>query len=224
MVIDQVNTSFSRIAYTRDELRKFLMQNEGKLAYPTSLVFFSDSGAQVQNKPSTDGKVDAGLFDENENALHSIRRDMGIYGAEDRLQLSLKTITQLAQYEATKPGRKIMIWISPRLADSHRASHRIERQTQQQIFSSVVGLSASLRRARIALYSIDPLGTADAGSLRSTYYEEFLKGVVKPQNVQIGNLALQVLAVKAAAQAIHGSNSSLRGSTAASRMPVRFMS
>ena len=211
VVIDEVNTSFSRIAYTREELKNFLMQNEGKLAYPTSLAFFSDSGTQVQSKPSIDGGSLLVAFDQNANTLRTIRSSMGIYGAEDRLQLSLQTITKLAQLEATKPGRKMVIWISPGWPILSGPRIDLSRKQEQEIFSSVVGLSTSLRQARITLYSIDPLGTADSGSLLVTYYEDFLKGVLKPQNVQIGNVALQVLAVQSGGLALHGNNSIVAG-------------
>ncbi len=125
--------------------------------------------------------------------------------------MALQAITQLAQFEATKPGRKIVIWISPGWPILSGPRIDLTPKQQQGIFSSVVGLSASLRRAGITLYSIDPLGTADSGSLQVTFYEEFLKGVIKPQNVQIGNLALQVLAVQSGGLALHGNNSIVAG-------------
>jgi len=62
----------------------------------------------------------------------------------------------------------------------------------------VVNLSTELREAGVTLYSVDPMGMEDAGSLQTLLYESFLNGVSSANNVQNGNLGLQVLAVKAA--------------------------
>lgn len=66
---------------------------------------------------------------------------------------------------------------------------------QKQIFGSVVDLSDQLRNARITLYAVDPLGAEESLS-RDLYYQAFLDGVVKPRDVNIGNLALQVFAAQ----------------------------
>jgi len=41
---------------------------------------------------------------------------------------------------------------------------------------------------------------------RSNYYEDFLKGVSKPDQVAIGDLSLQVLSVQSGGLALYGSN------------------
>jgi VWFA-related protein len=82
----------------------------------------------------------------------------------------------------------------------------LSSKNQEALLHTIVGLSDALRRARITLYSIDPLGTADAGGLRTSYYEQFLKGVKKPSQVQIGNLGLQVLAHQSGGRVLNSSN------------------
>jgi VWFA-related protein len=74
------------------------------------------------------------------------------------------------------------------------------------MFASVVSISTALRAARITVYSIDPLGVDDAGSVNQTYYEEFLKPVTVPKKTQIGNLALQVIATQTGGLALRSSN------------------
>jgi VWFA-related protein len=211
LIVDEVNVGFERIAYERDEIKKFLQRNDGKLAQPVSMVFFSDTNTQIQNNPSLDGNKLLASFDENANALRTIRRSTGIYGAEDRLQLSLTMLNALAAREATKPGRKLVVWISPGWPMLSGPRTTLSTRTMQTIFNSIVGASAALRKARITLYSVDPLGLADSGGLRTTYYQEFLKGVTKPSQVQIGNLALQVLATQSGGLAVYGSNDIVAG-------------
>ena len=74
-----------------------------------------------------------------------------------------------------------MIWISPGWPLLTGPRIQLSDKDQQRIFNQVVGLSDSLRQARITLYTVDPLGTADAGGFRTSYYLEFVKGVKKPR-------------------------------------------
>jgi VWFA-related protein len=209
LVIDQVNTTFDRVAYERDELKKFLLQNEGKLAHPVSLVFFSDTGTQIQARPSTDGNSLLASFDQNQNALRTVRRSQGIYGAEDRVQLSLKMMFALASAEGAKPGRKMVIWISPGWPLLSGPRINLSARDAKGIFNSIVQASTALRQAGITLYSVDPLGLSD--SVRGNYYQEFLKAATTPNNVDIGELSLQVIATQSGGMVTYGSNSIVAG-------------
>jgi VWFA-related protein len=53
---------------------------------------------------------------------------------------------------------------------------------------------------------VDPLGLADAAGVRISYYEEFLKGVSRPDRSQAANLSLQVLAVQSGGRVLNSSN------------------
>jgi len=207
LVVDEVNTTFQRVAYERTEIKRFLGQNGGKLVHPVSLVYFTDAGTQIQTNPTLDGNGLSAAFDQHETALRTITRGTGIYGAEDRTQLSLNALDAIAANEATRPGRKIVIWVSPGWPTLSGPHIDLTLKQAQGVFNSVVKISAALRQARMTLYSVDPLGLADAGGIRTTYYEEFLKGLKKPSDAQIGNLALQVIATQSGGLALYGSNS-----------------
>jgi VWFA-related protein len=47
---------------------------------------------------------------------------------------------------------------------------------------------------------------ADAASLHTDYYQEYLKGVDKPKHADIGNLGLQVLAEQTGGRVLNSSN------------------
>jgi VWFA-related protein len=211
LIIDEVNVGFERIAYERDEIKRFLKRNDGKLAQPVSMVFFSDTKTEIQNNPSLNGNNLLAAFDQNVNTLHTIRRSSGVYGAEDRLHLSLSMLHALAAREAAKPGRKLVIWISPGWPMLSGPRITLTNKDSQMIFSSIVAASTELRQARITLYSVDPLGTVDLGGGRTTYYQEFLKGITKPGQAQIGNLALQVIATQSGGLSLFGSNDIVDG-------------
>ncbi len=60
LVVDEVNTNFDRVAYERDQIKRFAMQNDGKLAHPVSIVFFTDHGSEVSHGSTRDGRTKYG--------------------------------------------------------------------------------------------------------------------------------------------------------------------
>jgi VWFA-related protein len=204
LVVDEVNDTFTNVANERNYLGKFLQANDGKLALPTSLAFFSDSGAVLGRETSTDGKALFAELNSEKNSLRIINRSQGAYGAGDRLQLSLRALQGLISAETAQPGRKLVVWISPGWPLFSGPRENLTQKTQQQIYTSIVGLSAQLREAGITLYNVNPLGAANP---RDTFlYEEYVKGVNKPSNAQFGNLGLQVLAYQSGGLVLASSN------------------
>jgi VWFA-related protein len=205
LVIDNVNTSYETIAYARPQIEKFLHANDGHLPYPTTMAIVNDTGTQIQGL-TTDGNALGAAFDKYAIGLKFLRRDTGIYGAEDRSALGLRALSALMSHASTQPGRKIILWISPGwpLLSGPRLDDLPYKQ-EQQLFSTIVALSNQLRNSRTTLYDINPIGAGE-NVLRSTYYEDFLKGVQKPSQVVIGDLSLQVLATQSGGQVLFGSN------------------
>jgi len=202
LVLDQVNTSYQHVTTSRQEVEKFLSQNSGEFPWPVSIVFFTDSGA-AETTPTRDARTLLKDLKENQHPLPNAKRAQGVYGAVDRLNLSVRTLGQLANYEAKRPGRKIVIWISP--GWSLLSTPRIDLTTkdQQGLFSSIVGLSDDLRRARITLYNVDPRGS---GSVTRDYYKDFIKPVTAARQVRGGELGLQVLAYQSGGLVLNSGN------------------
>jgi VWFA-related protein len=207
LLIDTVNNSITNVAYERDQIATFLRKSGPTLSLPLSLIYFSDSGAEVQETPSSNTETLLADLNQMETKLHTIHRSSGFYGAAERVNLSLKTAAQIAAKEQSIPGRKLLIWISPGWAYLSGPNINLSSHDQQMIFANVVGISTLFERARITLYSIDPLGIADEATTRASYYQEFLKPVPSYQKIQEGNLALQVLALHSGGKVINtGSN------------------
>lgn len=206
IVIDAVNTEYQNVAVEREQIGKFLRANGGHLAYPTTLAILSDQGIQIQNGFSRDGNVLGDALDQFVVSLRAIRRSAGFYGASERLQLSVNAMRQLGEHAASLPGRKFVLWLSPGWPILSGPAVQVTAKDQQNIFDTIVNLSTGLRQARVTLYSIDPLGTTDAASFRTFYYETFLKGVRNPDQTQFGNLALQVLATQTGGLVLNSSN------------------
>lgn len=207
VVVDDVNTGLEHIAYERSEMDKFLRAEGGRLAHPTALAFLTDSGIKVQDDFSSDGNALSAALDEYPLGLHSILRSGGFYSAVERFQVSIDALLQLATREAARPGRKIILWISPGwpVLSGPGVEEQMDSKQQQQIFTNVVGVSTLLRQGRITLYSIDPLGSADFGG-RAFRWEAFVKGISKPNQADYGDLALQVIATQSGGLALTTGN------------------
>ncbi|MFZ0319221.1 MAG: VWA domain-containing protein [Candidatus Sulfotelmatobacter sp.] len=206
LVVDAVNAPFQAVTYERTELKKFLLQNGGKLAVPTSLIVFSDTGTEIQKTSSRDGNALAALYDQYETGLRIINRSQGFWGAAERFEMSLKTLNSFVEYEKSRPGRKLMVWFSPGWPLLSGPNIELSRKQEEHFFDSIVSASNGLRQARITLYSIDPLGLADAGGTRITYYKEFVKGVTSANRAMPANLSLQVLTVQSGGRVLNSSN------------------
>jgi VWFA-related protein len=206
LVLDDVNTGLSNIAYERTQLDKFLNIDGGRLAYPTATAFLLDSGIKIQDQFTTDGSAISAAVKKYDVGLHTILRSGGIYSAAERFQISLDALLQLGRFEASRPGRKLVLWISPGwpFLSGPGIEQQLDRKQQEQIFNDAVALSGLLRQAQITLYSIDPLSTQF--SERDFYWQNFVKGINKPSQASFGNLALQVIATQTGGMAFPASN------------------
>lgn len=205
IVIDAVNTSYRTLSIQRDQLGKFLRAEGGHLAYPIALTVFTDKGIQVLGNFSSDGKALGDTLDHSEIGLRDLTRSAGFYGAEERLQLSLRVFGQLAESESRRTGRKIMLWVSPGWPLLSGPRVELDSKQQVQIFSDIVNLSTQLQRAGVTVYNVNPLGATE-GLLRASNYKNFLKGVSKPNQVLLGNLGLQVFASQSGGLVLESNN------------------
>ena len=210
LLIDAVNTDFSRVSYVREEAQKFLRANDGHLADPTTIAVLTDKGTQIEKEFSTDGNALSGSLDHYTTGLREITRSSGIWGADERVQISLAAVGQLSAYAASIPGRKILVWISPGWPLLSGAGIDLDSKQQQQIFGNVVSFSRQLREANLTLYNINPLGPGE-DLLRADFYEEFVKGVSKPGQTDLADLSLQVLTVQSGGLVMQG-NTDVAGS------------
>jgi VWFA-related protein len=206
LIIDAVNIPYTRVAYAREQLKTFLRQDNGVLAWPSIIGFLSDSGLELQGAPSRDGNALATFLDQNPSALRIINRSQGFWGKEDQMQLSVKAFEQLGQYAGRIPGRKIVICLSPGWPMLSGPAIDLTKNEEEAIFNNIVALSTELREAGITLYDVDPLGTTDSGSFRTFFWESFIKGVHSAKDAQIGNLALQVLAFQSGGRVLNSNN------------------
>lgn len=191
IVVDAINAPFTTVARMREQLGEFLGEDGGQLAHPTSIAVLSQWGLKVTNNSSTDGKALLASLNDANGELREIGRSAGVYGAADRLEWSLSQLAQLAAVEATKPGRKLMLFISPGWPLLSWAGLDEVTKERQWTFDTIVSLTNGLRDAHITVSCINPnvLGRGNP-----FYYQSYLKAVPTPRQAEYPDLALQVIA------------------------------
>jgi VWFA-related protein len=206
VLVDAVWAGFQILVRQRQQLEKFLRSFGDQLPMPMSLVFLTDTSAPLQLTPTTDVKTLLAVLEASPVGLRIIGNTQGFYGAEERAEICRRVLERLIAYEASRPGRKLLIWLSSGwpLLSGPGVMIRATAKDRDMLFDHVVAFSQAMREARMTLYSIDSVGTGELGS--SFFYEEFVKGVRAANDVQEGNLALQVLAAQSGGRVITLSN------------------
>jgi len=187
LLIDTVNTGVGTLDRIREGIGKFLRQNDGHLAHPTSLFWFTDAGVKIQPKPTMDGNALAELVHHVTPGVHTIPQASGSEALLERLQLSVRTLSVIADNELRKPGRKLLIWTGPGWPLLSAEPTLYSARGHELNFETILSLSSGLRQARMEI--------CGPGAGLKFYVKDFLKGVRTPKQASSGDLALQVLAV-----------------------------
>jgi VWFA-related protein len=195
LLIDSVNLPFQQVSFTRQEIVRFLRQNGGHLAQPVSIMLLTDAGLHVQPRPSVDGNALVTVVDQIKASIHTINSAEGAEGNLERFQLSVRQMATISENEATRPGRKLLIWVGPGWPMLESNVYLFSEKDQRRYFDTIVELSSKLREARIAVYSVSATD-AGLGAVpdRRFMYQDFMKGVKSPRQADTGNLGLKVLA------------------------------
>jgi VWFA-related protein len=137
-----------------------------------------------------------GVLNEVKGNIQSINAAEGSEGDLERFQLSVRELARIADNEAQQPGRKILIWVGPGWPMLDSSKYRFSDRDQKRYFDSIVELSTKLREGRVVVDSVAPAASTMGSGLRTTLYQDFLKGVRTARQADSGNLALKVLALE----------------------------
>jgi VWFA-related protein len=200
LLIDDINASPVTIHEELNWLHKYLDNaSGGQLALPISFAVLTDQGIVSQDRASRDAKALGRYLDSSHIGIRALKNTSGMWGVMEREESSLKALDFLADKASKRPGRTLLIWISPGWHGISDAGRIPSRKDQQDTFDMIVDTSARLRRARLTLDSINP-----TTNFIDPYYETFLKGVAEPKKADYGNLMLQVLATQSGGQVMAG--------------------
>jgi VWFA-related protein len=199
IVVDMINVDVVTVAREREEVGAYLKENGGELLNPTSIAVIADTGVKAAPSSSQDGNVLLAAFNQTQSEIRDIGRSAGFWGATERLQKSLQELEQLIQYEGQRPGRKLVLFVSPGWPLLIAAGEQSDMKQREWVFSSVEHFTNSLREANINLYCIDPF---DLGRTNPFEYQGYLKGISAAKDATYPALGLQVLATHTGGQVL----------------------
>jgi len=202
IVLDAVNMPYQAVTILRLQLLKFLRQNGGKLPQPVSVFVFSSLGLKAHPQPSRDGNALAAILDTSTGTVRATSSAAGEFGQLQEFDQSIRALKEIAQGEARKPGRKLLVWLGTGWPLLNERQFVNTTESVQQYFYNIIYVSRMLREARITLYGIYTLNSSPDQIL----YEAFLKPVKDIHKANAGNLSLQVLARQTGGRVLSASN------------------
>jgi VWFA-related protein len=203
IVLDAVNLPYSEVSFARQQLGQYFSAN-AHLPQPTALGVLENNGLKMQPGFTTDGTELRSQLDHYSIGLRELPRSTGVYGAEERLQLSLGMFKGLVA-QLPREGMKRIIWISPGWPLLGGPGIQLNQSQRAPIFASIVAFATELRRSHIVVDAVNPGGASqDVG--RTNFYQSFLRAPRSPHDVELGQLGVQVIAEQSGGQVLNGSN------------------
>jgi VWFA-related protein len=207
LLVDELNTHFEDMAYTRYSVNRLLHHDGVKLDQPTALYILSNDGLHVlQNYTRDSASIDAAL--RSHKAILSWRLQNNFYLGMERINISMSALQQIAIASIGMPGHKNIVWISPGLPIFTMLE--MTADGEKQLFDSIRHLSDQLLKARVSIYSIDPRGVqvrfASNFASNNLAYAAYLNGLSATNDAAFGNLAIQTLATQTGGHAFFGRN------------------
>ena len=207
LLVDELNTRFEDMAYTRYSVNRLLHREGVKLDQPTALYILSNDGLHVLETYTRDpAAIDAAL--RSHKAVLPRRMQGNFYRGIERINISMSALQQIAIASTGTPGHKNIVWISPGLPIF--GALELTGDTEKLLFDSIRRLSDQLLKARISIYSVDPRGvqvnSASFAGGNNFAYAAYLNGLSQANDAAFGNLAIQTLATQTGGHAFYGRN------------------
>jgi VWFA-related protein len=215
LVIDAINIGSREAGIAREEISRFLKTDGGRLGHPTAVAILTDKGLQFQEDFSQDGNAIRATLDHYKIPLRSIGRDTDRGGAADRVQISFQGFAELLARERDRPGRKLILCVSPGWPPVFGLENMRDASLREQVFGNIVEISTQLREGQITVYSVDPFALADVDPgltdpptdhLRPSDRQVFIEGASKASDVRMEDLTLGAIAAQSGGLALHPGN------------------
>ncbi len=205
IILDTVNLPYSEVSFARQQLGQFFSSHPHLEQPIAPLGVLQDSGLKMQPGFSTDGNALRSELDHYSIGLRELPRSTGVYGAEERLQISLRMFNEARRATAKKRGAKRILWISPGWPLLGGPGIEVNQSQRAPMFANIVATATELRRRQIVVDAVNPSGASqDVG--QTNFYETFLHAPRSPRDVELGQLGLQVVAQHSGGLVLNGSN------------------
>ncbi|MES2393790.1 MAG: VWA domain-containing protein [Acidobacteriota bacterium] len=193
LVFDLINNSEIYATLLREQLTKVLLQNGGKLKYPTLLIVATPTDFISSQTPTTNGNALARALAQVPVGPNVNERLTGEAGALHRENISTKALNETLGSTGKLPGRKLIFWLSH--GWGLMGGLPVTPGQEKELFSAVKQYSSGMRQARITLYKLNTQGaSASVNSLQE--YRQFLKGVNALNQTDFADMSLDVIATQ----------------------------
>ncbi len=234
VVLDTLRVSHETEAFERKHLEAFLLQNDGHLPQPVSLVLLADSGLWRVGQPSTDGKALAEDLAHNHitswnpdehkspdqtwqetqtSSVHMAGVIQNYTAVGSASESGLRAMAAIAAAARREPGRKLLVWIGPAWGMGSATSPEeviASKHDRQTAFDRIVWFSTLFRLARMTVCD-DPVGASDPNTAAS-FPESALRPAESPDHLNpddgkngILELNRRVLAIASGGAVVEGS-------------------
>lgn len=156
LVLDELNSRFEDMSYSRQMTIKYLQSQPAILKEPTVLMIAMNSTFQQVHD-----------YTQNRDELiQTVKKHMPEYpwrmvnsgktgpGAVERMAQVMAALQQIGQASAGTPGRKNLIWVGNGFPSANLVG--LEQQQADLIEAAMKRCTARLLAARITMYSINP--------------------------------------------------------------------
>lgn len=197
IIMDMINPGYDSVTWGREQLSEYLVQEGGALRHRTSIAAMTQDGLKMMAGSTTDGKQLLAEFQKFPTDLRPVTQRAGWEGLEQLLQQSLQQFTQILAVEQTRPGRKLLLFITPGWPMLGLWGSEQDLRSVQQDFNILAAMTNAIRDARTTIYRLDPyeIGGVHAGPQDPFYYKAFLDPVTNPKKATFPYLGLGVFAV-----------------------------
>ncbi|MDE1163391.1 MAG: VWA domain-containing protein [Acidobacteriaceae bacterium] len=166
VVLDELNTAYEDMAYSRYALKKYLESQPGTLTVPTMLVAVNEKKLQVIVDYTQDRTaLESGL------AKHLAHFPWNLKvggGRMEQLAVTLGGLEQVTQAAAGHPGHKNVLWIGHGFPGIDLTAPGLDQNSVAGITSGVQQALNMMRDARVTLYTIDPAVMTSETGIRIT--------------------------------------------------------
>jgi VWFA-related protein len=156
LVLDELNTSFEDMAYSRNRMEKFLNAQGPILKQPTIMLAATNVHFEVIHDFTQDrGELLKALKDHQPDfPWKMMKSGSNSSGAFERMGQSLNSLLQMAQATRGTKGRKTVIWVGKGFPSVNLTA--IDPDSENRIQNAMKQLTQELLAARVTLYTIDP--------------------------------------------------------------------
>jgi VWFA-related protein len=173
IVLDEMNTAFTDMAFARYALKKYLNAGPGQALPPTMLAAINFNKFTVLHDYTQDRKAILDALDH-----HLTHYPMELQRGESPIIMFAKSIgalEQVAQGTAGHPGHKNVIWVGKGFRGINLSSPAIPQNTVIGVTYATQTLMNMLRDSRITLYTVDP--TILSSTISTTVDQDSVMGV-----------------------------------------------